>query len=71
LERETGRNLERLWPTDRVTPDFKTIADFHKDNNRAIRAACGQFVALCPESLSCFPLRLLRSIAFRCEPLRH
>ena len=36
-----------MWLTGRLTPDFKTIADFRKDNGPAIRAACRQFVALC------------------------
>ena len=31
----------------RLAPDFKTIADFRKDNGPAIRAACRQFVGLC------------------------
>ena len=31
----------------RLTPDFKTIADFRKDNGPAIRGACRQFIALC------------------------
>ena len=47
LERETGRNVEMMWLTGRLTPDFKTIADFRKDNGPAIRAACRQFVAFC------------------------
>ncbi len=47
LERECGRNLELLWLTCRLKPDFKTIADFRKDNGPAIRKACKQFVALC------------------------
>ena len=47
LERETQRNLEMLWLTGRLTPDFKTIADFRRDNGLAIRAVCSQFVALC------------------------
>jgi transposase len=47
LERETQRNLELIWLTGRLMPDFKTIADFRKDNGEAIRAACSQFVALC------------------------
>src|SRR5208282_4381988 len=47
LERETARNVEMMWLTGRLTPDFKTIADFRKDNGPAIRAACRQFVALC------------------------
>ena len=47
LERETGRNVELMWLTGRLAPDFKTIADFRKDTGPAIRAACRQFVALC------------------------
>jgi transposase len=47
LERETQRNIELMWLTGRLAPDFKTIADFRKANGTAIRAACSQFVALC------------------------
>src|SRR3954454_24596522 len=47
LEREAGRNVEVMWLTGRLVPDHKTIADFRKDNGRAIRQACAQFVALC------------------------
>ena len=47
LERETQRNIELMWLTGRLTPDFKTIADFRRDNGPAIRAACAQFVVLC------------------------
>jgi transposase len=47
LERETQRNIELMWLTGRLMPDFKTIADFRKDNGAAIRAACRQFVVLC------------------------
>jgi transposase len=47
LERETQRNVEMMWLTQRLAPDFKTIADFRKDNGPAIRAACRQFVVLC------------------------
>ena len=47
LERETQRNLELMWLTGRLMPDFKTIADFRRDNGPAIRAACAQFVVLC------------------------
>ena len=47
LEREAGRNLELMWLTGRLAPDFKTIADFRKDNGPAIRAACRRFVLLC------------------------
>src|SRR5688500_5248012 len=47
LEREAGRNLELMWLTGRLAPDFKTIADFRKDNGPAIRATCRHFVLLC------------------------
>ena len=47
LERETQRNVELMWLTGRLMPDFKTIADFRRDNGPAIRAACAQFVVLC------------------------
>ncbi len=40
LERETQRNVELMWLTGRLTPDFKTIADFRKDNGKAIRSVC-------------------------------
>src|SRR5471030_1173768 len=47
LERESQRNVEMMWLTQRLAPDFKTIADFRKDNGPAIRATCRQFIALC------------------------
>ncbi len=47
LEREAGRNVEVMWLTGRLAPDHKTIADFRKDNGRAIRRVCAQFVQLC------------------------
>jgi transposase len=47
LERETQRNVELMWLTNRLTPDFKTIADFRKDNGDAIKSVCRQFVMIC------------------------
>jgi transposase len=47
LEREAARNVEVMWLTGRLAPDHKTIADFRKDNSRALRQVCAQFVALC------------------------
>jgi transposase len=47
LERECQRNIEVIWLTGQLAPDFKTIADFRKDNGRAIREVCREFVALC------------------------
>lgn len=47
LEREAQRNVELMWLTERLTPDFKTIADFRRDNGKAIRNVCRQFIVLC------------------------
>src|ERR1017187_8075872 len=47
LERETQRNVELIWLTGRLSPDFKTIADFRKDNGKAIRRVCREFVVMC------------------------
>jgi transposase len=47
LERECQRNIEMIWLTGHLAPDFKTIADFRKDNGKAIREVCREFVALC------------------------
>ena len=47
LERETQRNVEMMWLTGRLAPDYKTISDFRKDNGEAIRLVCREFVMLC------------------------
>src|SRR5213083_3603701 len=47
LEREAQRNVELMWLTGRLRPDFEAIANFRKDNGRAIRNVCRQFVVLC------------------------
>jgi len=44
LERECQRNVELMWLTSRLAPDFKTIADFRKDNGKGIRNVCRRFV---------------------------
>ena len=49
LEKEAQRNLELMWLTGRLTPDFKTIANFRKDNGKAISGVCKQFVVLCQQ----------------------
>lgn len=49
LERETHRNVELIWLTGRLMPDFKTIADFRRDNRKAIRRVCAEFVGVCRE----------------------
>ena len=47
LEREAGRNVECMWLTGKLAPDFKTIADFRRDHGAAIQAACRRFVLVC------------------------
>ena len=47
LEREAQRNIELMWLLGRLAPDFKTIANFRKDNGTGIRGVCRQFVVLC------------------------
>ena len=47
LEAETRRNLEVIWLLRHLQPDFKTIADFRKDNRRAFKAVFQQLVLLC------------------------
>ncbi len=47
LEREAHRNVELMWLTGRLAPDFKTIADFRKNNGQAIRLVCREFILLC------------------------
>ena len=47
LEREAQRNVEMMWLTGRLMPDFKTIADFRKNNGKAIRKVCREFIVLC------------------------
>jgi transposase len=47
LEKESHRNVELMWLLTRLSPDFKTIADFRKDNGKAIKAVCRQVVQMC------------------------
>ncbi len=47
LEREAGRNVECMWLTGKLAPDFKTIADFRRDNGAAIQSVCRKFITLC------------------------
>ena len=49
LDREAHRNVEVMWLLRRLTPDFKTIADFRKDNREAIRQVCREFTLYCRE----------------------
>ena len=47
LEREAGRNVELMWLTGKLAPDFKTVADFRREHGAAIQAACRRFVMVC------------------------
>jgi transposase len=47
LEREAQRNIELMWLTGRLAPDFKTIADFRRANGVGLRNVCRRFVELC------------------------
>ena len=47
LEREAVRNLEVIWLLRKLRPDFKTIADFRKDNAQGVKAVCREFTLLC------------------------
>jgi len=47
LEREAGRNVELMWLLERLAPDFKTIADFRKDNGKGIKSTCRALIDVC------------------------
>jgi len=49
LEKECLRNIEVMWLTNNLSPDFKTIADFRKDNKQALIEVFKQFNMLCYE----------------------
>jgi transposase len=49
LEKEANRNVEVLWLMNKLSPDFKTIADFRRDNVKAIIGACRAFTLFCRE----------------------
>jgi transposase len=49
LERECGRNVELMWLMRKLGPDFKTIADFRRENRQCFRGVFRQFVMLCKE----------------------
>jgi transposase len=66
LERECRRNIELVWLTGRQMPDFKTIADFRKDNGEATREAAVSLWC-CAGALNCSTKRVLRSTHWRRE----
>jgi len=47
LEQETHRNVELMWLLRRLTPDFKTIADFRRDHPAALKGVGREFILLC------------------------
>lgn len=47
LERESNRNVELMWLLKKLRPDFKTIADFRKDNLKGIENTCREFTIVC------------------------
>lgn len=47
MEREANRNVEVIWLIRRLAPDFKTIADFRRDNRKAIQQVCREFTLFC------------------------
>ena len=49
IEKECKRNIELMWLTGGLAPDHKTIADFRKNNKRAIEAAHTEFIRICTE----------------------
>jgi transposase len=49
LEREVRRNVELIWLLKKLTPDFKTIADFRKDNLQPLQRVCREFTLLCKQ----------------------
>lgn len=71
LECECHRNVELMWLTGRLAPDFKTIADFRRDNGPAICAACAQFIVIC-RKLGLFTRRLavIDGSKFKCVNAR-
>ncbi len=47
LEKETHRNVEVMWLLEKLTPDHKTIANFRRDNKKAIKQVFREFTLLC------------------------
>ena len=47
LEKETKRNIELIWLMKKLSPDFKTITDFRKDNCKQIKEVCKEFTLFC------------------------
>lgn len=70
LERECQRNVELMWLTGRLAPDFKTIADFRRDNGKGIRNVCRRFVIVFLGNLRRDPNQMLKIVTvhgWRCS----
>ena len=68
LKREAQRNVELMWLTGRLAPDFKTIAEFRRHNGEAIRLVCREFVMLCRKLKDALELE---DEAIACEALAY
>lgn len=49
LEQETHRNVELIWLTGRLMPNYKTIGEFRRHNRKAVCRVCAEFVGICRE----------------------
>jgi transposase len=47
LEQETHRNVDLIWLTGRLMPNYKTIGEFRRNNRKAVRRVCAEFVGIC------------------------
>jgi transposase len=47
IETEAGRNLELMWLMRKLRPDFKTIADFRRENTKALKKIFQEFSEIC------------------------
>jgi len=47
LEKEAKRNVEAMWLLKKLSPDFKTVADFRRLNRESIRGVCREFTMMC------------------------
>jgi transposase/IS5 family transposase len=70
LEAETHRNIEVIWLLRHLKPDFKTIADFRRDNRKAFRPVFREFVLLCRQ-LELFGRELLAVDGTRIKALNN
>ena len=68
LEREAQRNVELMWLTSRLTPDFKTIANFRKDNGKASNSP-SSLIAVISKVKKFWPARM-RALPNLCQRRR-